>query len=842
MKGKFIGLLWGLFLMFPLTTISLIFPSNSLVLAQSQSNQKQTADRYLNLAQKELAQGNLVTAKSNFQQALNIYQMIQDNLGQRDCWLGLAKIDYQETRYNQALSNLLQAERYNTETNNGQLLTTKGLIYLETGDYRQAIPNLQTGVHYLQVYSDRSLTSNNELQQARIALGEAYFYLGQYQAALSTLESELNRIQDVHLKRKLLNTLGTAQLELGQNEAAKISWENALNLPNISGDRLGKAQTLENLGRAYQVLGDRKIALKYYQQAFEELRAIGAWGQQVFVLNRLGVLAGELSLNNRALEYLQNAEATLSSSGGVGRVITLINLGNYYFRQKDAETATEYLTEALNWARSNGDRIGETKALSSLGEIQLQSQQTTEAISNLTESIAVFESLRPGLLDEAKISLFDTQKRSYELLQQAYISQEKANEALIIAEKGRARAFLELLAQRLVEDSDQEKLLAPPTIETIKQVAKERQATLVSYSIISDQSDRESQLYIWVVNPAGKIDFRQLDLAQLRNTYQTSVTNVSQSTNQTAGGGPDSEQPIIENLENLVVAMRGNPQQSNNNSIPKRRVSTLNGYKVLIEPIADLLPTNPEEKVIFIPQGMLFLVPFAALQNANGEYLIQQHTLQIAPSIQTLTLNNSPTKSLTTNADLSLIIGNPLPLAQDLTPLPGTEKEATAIAKLLNTSPILKTAATETAIKQQITQANTIHFATHGLYNEYQGLESSLALSTEEGDGFLTAEEIIALDLQAELVVLSACNTGRGKITGDGVIGLSRSFLAAGAQSAVASLWYVPDLPTATLMIEFYQQLQQTPDKAQALRQAMLIVMEQHPHPYNWAGFVLIEQ
>lgn len=839
MKYQFIQLLWLLYFIIPVSSVTLIFPSNYLVLAQSLNNQKQSADNYLTQGQTELERGNLLTAKSNFQQALNIYQMIQDHLGQRDCWIGLAKIDYQETRYNQALSNLSQAERYNSETNNGQILTTKGLIYLEIGNYRQAISNLRTGVHYLQVYSDRSLANYNELQQGRIALGEAYLYLGQYQAALSTLESELNRTQDINLKRKLLNTLGTAQLELGQNDAAKTSFESAFNLPNIPGDRLGKAQTLENLGISYQVLGDRNQALKYYQQAFEELRSIGAWGQQVFVLNRLGVLAADLGLNNRALEYLQNAEGTLSSSGGVGRVATLINLGNYYFRQKDLATATDYLTEALNWSRSNGDRIGETKALNSLGAIQLESQQTPKAITTLTESIAVFESLPPGLRDEAKISLFDTQKRSYELLQQAYIAQKQVNEALIVAEKGRGRAFLELLAQSLSDNLDREKVVAAPTIEAIKQVAQNRQATLVIYSIITDQSDRESQLYVWVVNPAGTIDFRQLDLAQLRHTYQTSVTNVSQNTNQTASGGSDSEQPLIEDLENLVVAMRGNPPKSNQPT--HKRVATQNGYKILIEPIADLLPTNPEEKIIFIPQGMLFLVPFAALQNAQGEYLIQQHTLQIAPSIQTLTLKQF-SKSQKTNPVNPIIIGNPQPLPEDLTPLPGTEKEAIAIAELLNTNPLIKTAATETTIKEQIAQASTIHFATHGLYNEYQGLQSSLALSTQDGDGFLTAEEILDLKLQADLVVLSACNTGRGKITGDGVIGLSRSFLVAGAQSTIASLWYVPDLPTATLMIEFYQQLQQTQDKAQALRQAMLKIMPQHPHPYNWAGFILIEQ
>jgi CHAT domain-containing protein/Tfp pilus assembly protein PilF len=845
MKNKFITPLLGIYLIFTTAIISVVSQSNSLVLAQPQNPQKQEADRYLTQAQAELEQGNLLTAKGNFQQALNIYQMIQDAVGQKDCFIGLAKIDYQEARYDLALSNLHQAERFNSESNDGQLLTTKGLVYLELGDYQEAVQNLKIGVHSLQVYGERDLAGNNQLQQAQIALGEAYFYLGQYQIALTTLESELNQTHDLHLRRRVLNMLGTIQLELAQNDAALASFEQALGVPNIPGDRIGKAQTLENLGRAYQAFGDRKLALKYYQQALEELRAIGAWGQQVFVLNHLGVLAGDLGLNNRALEYLKNAEATLSSSGGVGRVITLINLGNYYSRQGDLETATEYLTEALSWARSNGDRIGETRALSSIGAIKMRSQNLPDAITNFKESITVFESLRPGLRDETKISLFDTQVRSYELLQQAYITQQKPNEALIVAEQGRARAFLELLAERLTEQGDSDGIIAAPTIEAIKQIASDRKATLVTYSIITDEENQESQLYIWVINPTGKIEFRQLDLALLRNSYQTSVTNVSENINQTASGGPDSEQPVIENLETLIVAMRGNPTESNtesNNKPVRKRNSTLNGYKVLIEPIADLLPTAPEAKIIFIPQGVLFLVPFAALQNANGEYLIQQHTLQIAPSIQTLILNQSSTKSQKATTANSLIIGNPEPFPEDLTPLPGTEKEAIAIAELLNTDPLLKTAATETAIKEQISQANTIHFATHGLYNDRQGLQSSLALSTQDGDGFLTAEEILDLDLQAELVVLSACNTGRGKITGDGVVGLSRSFLAAGAQTAIASLWYVPDLPTATLMIEFYHQLEQTPDKAQALRQAMLTVIKQHPHPLNWAGFILIEQ
>ncbi len=104
----------------------------------------------------------------------------------------------------------------------------------------------------------------------------------------------------------------------------------------------------------------------------------------------------------------------------------------------------------------------------------------------------------------------------------------------------------------------------------------------------------------------------------------------------------------------------------------------------------------------------------------------------------------------------------------------------------------------------------------------------------------LTAGEILDLKLNAELVVLSACDTGQGKLTGDGVIGLSRSLIAAGVPSAIVTLWKIPDDTTAFLMTKFYQNLQQQPDKAQALRSAMLTTMEQYPNPINWAAFTLI--
>lgn len=185
---------------------------------------------------------------------------------------------------------------------------------------------------------------------------------------------------------------------------------------------------------------------------------------------------------------------------------------------------------------------------------------------------------------------------------------------------------------------------------------------------------------------------------------------------------------------------------------------------------------------------------------------------------------------------------------EPLPDLPGAEQEAEDIARFLNTSALTSDRATESVIKRRLEQADLIHLATHGLL-EYgnpeetgsQDTPGAVALASGLGeDGLLTTKEILQLDLQASLVVLSACDTGRGRITGDGVIGLSRAFVAAGAPSLVVSLWAVPDAPTAKLMTEFYRQLSLGQTKAQALRQAMLITMETHQHPIAWSAFTLI--
>jgi CHAT domain-containing protein len=145
-------------------------------------------------------------------------------------------------------------------------------------------------------------------------------------------------------------------------------------------------------------------------------------------------------------------------------------------------------------------------------------------------------------------------------------------------------------------------------------------------------------------------------------------------------------------------------------------------------------------------------------------------------------------------------------------------------------------------------KAQIIHLATHGTFQDKkgEGLQSALAFAPSgQNNGFLSANEIIDLKLNASLAVLSACDTGRGEITGDGVIGLSRAFIGAGVPSLVVSLWKVDDESTKALMLQFYQNLLKSPDRAQALRQAMLSTQHQSDSPRwaapkYWAAFLLI--
>ncbi len=469
-------------------------------------------------------------------------------------------------------------------------------------------------------------------------------------------------------------------------------------------------------------------------------------------------------------------------------------------------------------------------------------------------------------------------------LQELKVKQGKYNEALELAEMGRTR-----ILSYLISKSNDTSI----TISEIQQLARKKNATIVKYSWLESP-----KIYIWVIQPSGEIHFSQVDLSQpsinpqqtqghsfargislnsnsyinsklliplgilligislsyflLRHRKPLMIVGIVASgltssflffqQNQTPSLNIDNKS-LVQLTQQTFATVRSNNRDTLSNAVTaticEDQTQCLDRLsQILIAPIAKFLPKNPEESVIFIPDRELFRVPFAALKTADGKYIIEKHPIQIFPSIQTLQLidqeSSNNTLNLTSNA---LIVGNPtmpkMENGQQLPALPGTEKEAQVISNFLGTQPLIGEQANIQNVTGQMPNADIIHLATHGN-------SQSIALAPAEGQtGFLSGE-IYGMNLRANLVVLSACDTGLGDITSDGVVGIARPFMAAGVKSVVVSLWSVPDAATSDLMIEFYNNLKTKPNKAQALQQAMLTIMKQHPEPVNWAGFILV--
>jgi WD40 repeat protein/CHAT domain-containing protein len=723
---------------------------------------------------------------------------------------------------------------------------------------------LQPWQKALTIYREISDKENeaNILQK----LGNAYYCLSDYTNAIDSYSQAValtQKLNDLERQVKNLSNLGAVYNSLADYGKALQSYNDALKLLEQNQDKKSKAEVLRGRGNAYSSQGNSDQAIQDYLQALaiDEAEKNGySMAEDKVSLASIYQFLGDY---NKAIQYYKEALEFRPMEA-------LAGLGNTYLALGDTAKAIELHSSSLEKARQQEGQESEADALNNLAYALRQAGKLPEAEQHLRNAIEIWENLRIKLDDANKVSIFEKQARTYHLLQEILIAQNKPDEALEISERGRARAFVELLASRISPNQNEQPNITAPNIARIKEIAKDQNATLVEYSIISDtfkiqgkEQTKESELYIWVIKPTGEITFRRSDLKplwQCRGDTCVAPTTLADLVT-------DSRDAI--GVRGLVVTARPDA--------PKVQDKLKRLHELLIQPISDLLPTQESDKVIFIPQSSLFLVPFPALQDESGKYLIEKHTILTAPSIQVLELTRQQRQKLTTRGNNALVVGNPtMPTVapaigkapQQLAPLPGAETEAKAIAPLLNTQALIGNQATEAAILPLLPSVRIIHLATHGILDDIQGLKSAIALApssptppptlreglrpmaspittggtgeVEGGDGLLTASELLNLKLNAELVVLSACDTGRGKITGDGVIGLSRSFITAGVPSVIVSLWAVPDAPTASLMTEFYQNLQKNPDKAQALRQAMLTTLNQHPNPKNWAAFTLI--
>ncbi len=786
--------------------------------------------------------------------------------------------------------------------------------YRALGEYGQAIRFYQRSLELAQAQSDSS-----RVVQALVGLGQSYEALDQRVEGASYYQQAMQVATMPKQQLIVQMALGKSEYERGNYEKAKAIAAQIRTLAQAVQDVWAEHSALTLVGEIAFLQGDVPGAVRHHQLALALAQTANLQAQyqnqdniktEFSTMLTLGKAEFQAGNTSTTLTHYQKALNLAQKLDPASQITAHQNLGQVYTTQKNSEAALESYQKALKLTYSPQDLKAESLVLTNLGTLQYQLGNFKEAEKRLFDALKIQEILQRKTDDRNRISVSETQQTAYDVLQQTLVAQKKYDTALAVAERSRARTFADQLTKRLYHTHQPEAkiidLAAPKTqdqgfqplsLDQMRDLANRRKSTLVVYSIVqtaqagfeaASQKPHEATLYIWVIKPDRTIAFRSVEASVIRDRWaKLQVQQTCESHRDSALNNLVS--CLVETMQ-MQIGVRSLPGAGGGGGrSPKANGAALSQlHELLVQPIADLLPTDIQEPVTIVPQGALFFVPFPALKDAKGQYLIETQTLSIAPSLSSLALSTQIGEKNAKQSEIprtDLIVGNPtMPAiaglpgqpAIQLRALPGAEQEAKSIAVLLNSQPLIGAQATKSAVLARFKTARRIHLATHGFFDEVRGTGSAIALAPEsnaltapinavttasaeqklfanatrdgvapnlfnqEVNGFLTAQEISGQSLRADLVVLSACNTGQGRITGDGVIGLSRSFLTAGAASIVVSLWAVPDSPTAQLMEQFYANLQTTPNKAQALRQAMLKTKESRPNPRDWAAFTLI--
>ena len=271
-------------------------------------------------------------------------------------------------------------------------------------------------------------------------------------------------------------------------------------------------------------------------------------------------------------------------------------------------------------------------------------------------------------------------------------------------------------------------------------------------------------------------------------------------------------------------------------------------YELIIAPTSKWIT---DDELIIVPDGSSFFIPYASLVDQHSRYLSETLRIRLAPSLTTLRLlTDCPEGHHSTSG--ALLVGNPwvetvrFPDKFDkLAPLPGAEEEVKIIGQILNIEPLIGKNATKDQVLSGLQSVSLVHIAAHGHVETGEIILSPNNASSkkpEEEDFLLSMADVLNAKLNAKLVVLSSCYTGRGKIKAEGVVGIARSFLAAGARAVITSLWEISDEATLVFMKHFYEQLMAGQSASKSLNQTMKWMQKTGDFSAvkYWAPFMLI--
>ena len=577
------------------------------------------------------------------------------------------------------------------------------------------------------------------------------------------------------------------------------------------GNKAGEGRAYGNLGIAYWSLGDFHKAIEYHEHHLQIAKEVG-------------------------------------DKDGEGR--SYGNLGNAYQSLGDFYKAIEHYEHRLQIAKEVGDKDGEGQGYANLGitysllnDMSKDRESFLRAINYFNSSLSKLNEIRARLQfkDEWKISYRDTYNKVYSQLWHLYLSQDEVNNALRVAEDGRAQALKDLIeenygCQEIYSRSHSSGNSNGPSFRSFP-------STTVFIAL------SKQEIIFWVLRKDKEVTLRRREVSDYVSgeDARTFLLTLNHTALEDIGphAGVKIENRSLDESRVAGCTTERAPVSVSRPVSAKESLKTF--FDLIIAPVADLVHGK---NLILVPEGPLCLVPYAALMNPKQEHLCESLRIRVLPSLNILKLITECPADFHKKTGV-LLVGDPyikgvVYKETNFWQLPYAKKEVEMIGRILGTVPLIGEKATKGEILKQLSTVALVHIAAHG---DMETGEIILAPNPareshdpEEKDFLLTMADVLEAKLRARLVVLSCCHSAHGEIKAEGVVGISRAFLGAGARSVLVSLWGIDDEATFRFMKHFYKELVKGRRVSEALNQAMKCMRESEEfgEVKYWAPFVLI--
>ena len=695
------------------------------------------------------------------------------------------------------------------------------------------------------------------------SMGNLALFRGNFDQALKFLELSRRKFETLQMPHQTAIAaleIADVYLELNLTTEAVSIYENVadeLHKLKLQGE---EARARANFGRVAAVLNDTKTARKQLKKAARlyvlEKNKVGA------AAVKLNESTLELNLQNfeKALKLAEEAENFLRQSENLRHILTarwlqaeaLRNLGE---NEKAQKTLSQVFIESIKQKQRNTAQSAQI----SLGKLAFQKKNYRTAEKHFKRAIRLIETLRaPLAAEEFRMAFLANKLAPFENLAKIYLAEDKFKKAFLIVEKARARSLVESLSdaiQPINKKQDKVSAKLSKTLEALREelnwfYSRLNRADQAEIENLQTEAKKREKLIADVIRQIastdeskfGKQDF--LDFGRLQKQLgkhkallefvdldgEISAFVVTDKTIHFVVDLAKKKEvlTLLEDLQFQFGSLRYGAKMLESFMPELKRRADFYLQKLhekLIKPLESFLDNRD---LTIVPVGALHYVPFHALFDGTS-YQIERREVTYAPSATVWQFLASKPQRKLRNA---LLIG----FADERIPLVGREIEN--LKRIFaNSKSFTGERATFSAFTENAAQFDVLHLACHGQFRPENPLFSSLHLA----DGWITVRDICSQKLNAEIVTLSACETGLNKIfAGDEILGLARGFLSAGAKSLILSLWTVHDEATTDLMKGFYTELQTGKSAAEALRIAQCRFIERRVHPYFWSPFALI--